>query len=278
MQLPNYTGWEIVSYVQIFVFFIFLIEFIISIIFKLKKRNELKPMLPFFILFGLFLLLKVAGGILALVFMHQQNFQLSLFIPTYVFDTVSLGFITRSISSLIQHMFNQQGGLHNGRSPPIPNVEYKANDIENQSEEIHTNFAKKFWPFKLVTIVLIVAVILSIYGTSEASETNPPSSVGTFLRTSSILFLVGVILMIAILVFMLSIGDKFNIIAKLLISGLVILIVRCAYSIMTTFHGINFEEPSKYMILFGDYKYYTFMGLMIEGLAAICILIAYWHW
>lgn len=84
--------------------------------------------------------------------------------------------------------------------------------------------------------------------------------------------------MIAILVFMLSIGDKFNIIAKLLISGLVILIVRCAYSIMTTFHGINFEEPSKYMILFGDYKYYTFMGLMIEGLAAICILIAYWHW
>lgn len=86
MQLPNYTGWETVSYVQIFVFFIFLIEFIISIIFKLKKRNELKPMLPFFILFGLFLLLKVAGGILALVFMHQQNFQLSLFIPTYVFD------------------------------------------------------------------------------------------------------------------------------------------------------------------------------------------------
>ncbi|RCK55248.1 hypothetical protein Cantr_03654 [Candida viswanathii] len=278
MQLHSYTEWEAVSYVQLFIFAIFFVEFSFSIIYKLRKRVQLKPILPFGIFFTLFVLLKLTGGILGLVFMHQPTFNLSLFIPTYIFDTISLGFITRSISSLIEHMLNLQDAADLGRFPQHPMIQFKVDDIDTQKDADDNNFAKNFWPFKLVTVVLLVAVALSIAGTSQATETNPPSSVGTLLKTSSVLFLIGVLLMIGILVYILSMGEQFNIVAKLLILGLAILLVRCVYSMLAVFHGISFQTPNKYMIFFGDYKYYTFLGLLSEAWAALCVLVASWYW
>ncbi|RCK67627.1 hypothetical protein Cantr_03434 [Candida viswanathii] len=278
MQLHNYTEWEAVSYVQLFIFAIFFVEFAFSIIYKLRKKAQLKPILPFCILFSLFVLLKLTGGILGLVFMHQLTFNLNLFIPTYIFDTISLGFITRSISSLIEHMLNHQDAADSGQLPQRPMIQFKVDDIETQKDADDNSFAKNFWPFKLVTVVLLVAVALSIAGTSQATETDPPSSVGTLLKTSSVLFLIGVLLMIGILVYILCMGEQFNTVAKLLILCLVILIVRCVYSMLAAFHGISFQTPNKYMILFGDYKYYTFLGLMIEALAGIGVLATFWYW
>ena len=49
MELSNYTHWEIVSYVQVFLFAILLVAFLV--IHQLKERKGLRQILPFFIFF-----------------------------------------------------------------------------------------------------------------------------------------------------------------------------------------------------------------------------------
>ncbi|CAI5756344.1 unnamed protein product [Candida verbasci] len=195
--------------------------------------------------------------------MHLDNFNLGLYIATYIFDSISLGFLTRSVSSLLQHMIKEQ-------NPEL--IQYDTNSLEKGKPKEKLNF----WPFRILTVVLLAAVIINIVGTSELSEGDTSSM--PLIKASSILFLIGVVMIIALLVLVHLQSAQFSMIAKVLIAASVILIIRCIYSLLSAFHGISFSQPSKYMIYFGQYKYYTFLGFLPESLAGILILIAFWYW
>ena len=90
-------------------FAILLVAFLV--ITSIKKERRVTSNLTILYLFTIFLVLKIVGGILGLVFIHQKLFNVSLFIPTFIFDSIGLGFIARSITSLVTHNFKYQDDL-----------------------------------------------------------------------------------------------------------------------------------------------------------------------
>ncbi|EMG51100.1 hypothetical protein SBY92_001902 [Candida maltosa Xu316] len=285
LELPQKTQWLVVTYVQLVVFIILLIAFAILTKIQISKSKDVRSILRFFIFFFVFLIFKIAGAILGLVLVYESTFTLGVFITTYIFDSISLGFITRSIASLIQHMITQKqkddeehfvinrptaGKIVDVESQSIPST-IAANNNNQQKTPLSL-------AFRVVTLVLLAAIILSIAGTSQLSDGESSGTPITLVKASSLLFLVGVLAMIGILIHVIRLGNQFNMVAKILIASLVILIVRCIYSILSAFHGIDFGDPSKYMIFFGNYEYYTFLGLLMEALSAIFIIIAFWFW
>ncbi|KGU35867.1 Plasma membrane-associated protein [Candida albicans P60002] len=284
MELSNYTHWEIVSYVQVFLFAILLVAFLVITSIKKKERKGLRQILPFFIFFTIFLVLKIVGGILGLVFIHQKTFNVSLFIPTFIFDSIGLGFIARSITSLVTHNFKYQDDLpeffrskHQKAKNNNSSNAYKKsdNDSDNYNDD---NDEINYWPFRVLTIILIAAIVVNIVGTN-ISVNNQGSSMGTSLiKAGSILFLIEILLMILFLVTIGLSGSQLNTVVYLLIVGLVVLIVRCVFSILSGFHWSTWENPSPYIIYFGKYQYYTFLALLPEVITAIIILVAFMFW
>lgn len=285
MQLVNYTQWEIVSYVQVFLFAILLLAFLVITTIKKNERKGLRQILPFFIFFTIFLMLKIVGGILGLVFMHQKTFNVSLFIPTYIFDSIGLGFIARSITSLVTHNFKYQDDLpaffrskHQKVKKHNHSHSFEKSDNDSDNDHDDDNDEINYWPFRVLTMILIAAIVVNIAGTNIIVNYQGSSTGIALIKAGAILFLIEILLMILFLVIIRLSGSQLNIVIYLLIVGLAILIVRCVFSLLSGFHWSTWENPSPYIIYFGKYGYYTFLALLPEVITAGIILVAFLFW
>ncbi|KAI5957517.1 hypothetical protein KGF57_003211 [Candida theae] len=305
MNLQDTEGWKAVSGVQLGIFVITIGAFIAITFIQIRKGLRIKTILPFCILMLVFNGVKIVGGILGLVFLGNKTFNNSLFIATYICDSISLGFITRAISSLVQDILANKVGDAQENSNLSHIDSYNASDGSGrrfrkgpEDEESSARYAVKEFPlsshsgtlskvenlkkapFRILTIVLLAAVITNIIGTSQldSDDTSSNSTEQTLIRVSAVLFVVGVAGLIAVLAYISITSAHCAFISQLLIAALVVLIVRCVYSLISAFHGINFSSPSKYILMFGMPKYYGCLALLPEIVADIILLVAFYKW
>ncbi|CAK9440460.1 uncharacterized protein LODBEIA_P45600 [Lodderomyces beijingensis] len=295
MQVSFQSQWMVTSGFQLGIFIISALVFAAITTWQLKKGIQLKSITGFFVFMAVFHVFKIAGGVTGLVFLKSDKFNKGVFIATYIFDSISVGFLLRGVSSLVQHMLSQKLranimgklaqptylGTRNDEFELLgdeTSVKKEISDAESTLEAQKKKDPLKNTPFRVVTIVLLAAVITSVVGTSSLTEGDTSSTAETLLRVSSVLFVVGDVLLVASLLYLWAQGEEYVRVAPLLILALLILLVRCAYSIVSAFHGVSFDQPSRYMLMFGDYKYYAFMGLLVEAIADIFLLLAYSRW
>lgn len=255
--------WEIVSYVQIIFFVLLLGSFLVVLFVKPRNETNGKMIRVFSIYFGIFNLFKIVGGICALVLLHQSKAKVGLTIATYIFDTVSLGVLIKSLLPFVEAMTTDREQLAKFDENP-----FKFEAGSNASVEVPV---KKNLPFKLLTVVILVAVILSIVGASLL-DSDPGTSRST-LKASSILYLVAILLMGALIVWGFTLNTEFSGSGRLLLVALLFFIVRASYSIISSFAGISFDSPSKYILLYGDWYYYCFLALLPECIIGVFLLV-----
>ncbi|KAG5417026.1 hypothetical protein I9W82_004659 [Candida metapsilosis] len=305
MNLQQTEGWKAVSGVQLGVFILAIGAFFSITFVQIRKGLRIKSILTFFILMVIFNGIKIAGGIVGLVFLGNKKFNESLFIGTYICDSISLGFITRAVSSLArgivafkiddpQDVNNHReidsdndsnrsaGGFRKGPEDEESATRYVSKDFSlNPGNDILKEVKDlKNVPFRILTLVLIAAVVTNVIGTSQldSNDSSSNSSEQALIKASAVLFVVGVVGLIAILTYISVTARHCAFISQLLIAALVILIIRCVYSLISAFHGIDFNSPSKYMLMVGLPKYYGCLALFPEIVADIILLVAYYKW
>ncbi|KAI5951701.1 hypothetical protein KGF54_004776 [Candida jiufengensis] len=283
IQISHSTDWKVISIIQLAFFILLMISFVLITLVQIRKGISLTSIRGFFIFLIVFQLAKIVGGITGIILLDSSNFNQNVFIATYICDSISYGFITRGVSSLIQHMLNTKDQDSHQRTS---NVSVSTFDMENQKFEsteseykIDEKQVKKKSPFTIVTLILLAAVICNIVGMSNLSgSTAPDNTTETLIKTSAVLFLVGMILLILASIYLIIVSPNNKPTCTLLIVILLILIIRCIYSLLSAFHGVNFNQPSQYMLIFGDSKYYGFLALLPEGVAGILIMVVFFQW
>ncbi|KAI5964616.1 uncharacterized protein KGF55_001685 [Candida pseudojiufengensis] len=289
------TDWKAVSIVQLIFFILLMIAFIIITILQLRKGIKISSIRGFVIFLIIFQLAKIVGGITGLILLDSSKFNQNVFIATYICDSISYGFITRSISSLVQHMLKpeQEFKNHQDNQTINSNGTLPTYDMENQKFESNNNYHQtneniykinetkinKKSPFYLITIIILAAVICNIYAMSNlAGDSTPDDTTKTLIKVSAILFLIGMILLIFASIFVIFTRPEHRKSCQILIITLFILITRSIYSLISGFNGINFNQPNQYMLIFGKPKYYGCLALLPEGIAGILVMILFYHW
>ncbi|ABN64744.2 hypothetical protein PICST_34767 [Scheffersomyces stipitis CBS 6054] len=259
-DLPFNHEWEIVFYVQLIWFALLCVTTVtlVTLNFAFISSAGLKG---FCIYFTVFTLLKFAGGITGVILLSHKNLVSGLFIATYIFNTVSLGVLTKSLFPYLETMLKGDPRMGKLEEPDQPQFKFGRFN---------------FTPLRVVTLTILAAIICSIVGSSSISTDGPtPSSTNTLFRVSSVLFTLCVLAMTAILIYIANKHAVFTRICMFLLVAAPLLLVRCVYSLLSSFHGISFGNPSKYMIIFGDYKYYALMALLEEGLVGVVFIITF---
>mmetsp|Transcript_2269 Transcript_2269/g.2492 ORF Transcript_2269/g.2492 Transcript_2269/m.2492 type:complete len:287 (-) Transcript_2269:2251-3111(-) len=270
----NKTSWEIVAYVQVIFFAIMLIGLVVVVVQKWTKGNDRKIIRKFGGYFGLFTICKVAGGICGIILLHQSQYSSGLTMATYILDNISLGILIKCVLPFLELMVTEKDPEALQGNP------FK---YDNGSEDQKINFRntgigslvettlKKNLPFRLLTLVILAAVICTIVGSSNISSDGNNSGTSP-MKAGSILFLVLIVLMGALIIWGHSLNKDHQLMAKILLVSIIFYIIRSIYSILSSFAGINFENPSKYLLIFGQYQYYTFMGFLEECIISITLL------
>lgn len=276
---------------QVAFFAIILITFLTGMFLRISRvdatlRKNLFVVTFFFTMFSSF---KIGGGICAIIQVDQDKPSIGLMIATYILDTASLGFLLKSILNYLDYMmFPRPSSSSNGgilgifkkSGSDFEEVRItNRKDSDTSTEDLRPTDPKKdlskFHPFRLTTVVITVAIILSIVGACEMSDGSTGGSAETYFRVSSLLFLATLISIFGLLVYIYFQQPSFKSGIRIIMFSLVFYLVRIIYSIVLSFTGINISSTSfnKFTLIFGDYKYYTFMGFLMELLIAIMLFI-----
>jgi MFS family permease len=264
MKVNQFDQWQIVSYVQIIWFTALAIVNIVLISMFHNKVQNRKQLWMFSGYFGGFTLAKMLGGILGLVFLHKSEYDQGLYIAVYVFDSVSLGVLLKSAFPFVKCMLKK--------------------DVKND-EEMYTKPSK--WPemngapkliakyllgpLEVLTLFVLIAIILSIVGSSQMASGGSL----TENKVSSLMFLAATLVLAAIVIYVNFNNPHYVLPARLLLAVSGLLVIRCLYAIVAVFHNLSFTNPSKYSLMFGDYKYFTFLSLMMECVIGVILLFTY---
>lgn len=271
----NNTSWEIVAYVQVIFFAIMLIGLGAVVVHKWTKGTDRGIIKRFVGYFGLFTVCKVAGGICGIILLHQSQYSSGLTMATYILDNVSLGLLIKSVLPFLELMVTEKDPEALVGNP----FKYEMGS-EDQTMDVRKvglgtlvgTTLKKNLPFRVLTLVITAAVICTIVGATGINS-NGKNSGSSPMKAGSILFLVVIILMAVLIAWGHSLNEDHRIMAKILLGSIAFFIVRAVYSILSSFAGINFENPSKFLLIFGEYQYYTFMALLEECIISTILLV-----
>ncbi|KAK6461100.1 hypothetical protein DFJ63DRAFT_337008 [Scheffersomyces coipomensis] len=278
-ELPYSEQWKIVGYVQIAWFAIVLAAAIASYFksFSIVK-NHFKGFAVSFTIFSTF---KLVGGITSTILFKGSTFNSGVYIATYIFDSISLGALLRSLFPFIQVMLDN--GFEN-QTPPsyvdkdgllsgtVNNVNQRGGLISGLLTKTDKNGKPQNPVFRVLFLVVLAAIIISIIGSSKISFTTPSSEANSLLRVSSILFIAAIVLLSILLGYIFFTRTEYARFAAIIALAIPFVFIRCLYSVLSSFHGVSYTSP--YLLVFGDYKYYAFMALMCEGIASIIYLLS----
>lgn len=270
MTLKN-TDWEIVAYVQLIFFAIILITLVVMVVLKYSNMLDRKIITRFTAFFGVFGACKVAGAICGIILLHQSKLSTDLTIATYIFDNVSMGVLIRCVMPFVELMVTE---------PEPEKLKDNPFKYDNESKVLGhgvgtlVNMNPRNMPFKLLTLLIVAAIICTVVGTTniDSSSSGPNSP----MRAGSILSLLSIIFMALLIIWRIRVSDEHKLTGKILLGSILFFIVRVSYSIVSSFAGVNFDKPSKYLLIFGEYQYYTFMALMQECIISIILLINFY--
>lgn len=266
----NNTNWEIVGYVQLVFFVAILLALVVMVVNKWRTPIDRRIVKKFAGFFGFFALFNIIGAICGIILLHMSHPSTGLTIATYVFDNISLGLLIKSVLPFVELMVTEEG-TGGTRGDPFT---YEMG-CEDQKLAKHVEILKKpkNAPFWILTLLITAAVICTIVGSSSISSNSGPSSP---MKAGSILFLVSIICIAILIIWRLSLSNVHRLTGRILLGSIIFLIVRAVYSIITSFAGVDFEKPSKFLLIFGQYEYYTFMAFMQECIISL-ILLANFH-
>lgn len=272
MKVEYFDEWQAVSYVQIIWFAVLAFANIVLLFTFYSSFLNKKQLWMFSGYFGVFTIAKIAGGVLGIIFLHKPEFDQGLYIAVYVCDSVSLGMLLKSSFPFIQRMLKKEANpdqeMYNGE--PIKG--YGPFDVE--TKPVKPTLIQKYFlgPFQFLTLLVLVSVILSIVGSSLMSSSNGNV---TPLKVSSLLFLASTLVLGGIVIYVNFNNPNYVFPARLLMCCAFLLVVRCLYSILSSFNHLSFTNPSKFSLMFGDYKYFTFLALLMESLVGIALILTY---
>lgn len=271
----NTTSWEIVAYVQVIFFAIMLIGLGAVVVLKWTKGTDRGIIKKFVGYFGLFTVFKVAGGICGIILLHQSQYSSGLTMATYILDNISLGLLIKSVLPFLELMVTEKDPKALVGNP----FKYETGS-EDQTMDVRKmglgtlveTTLKKNLPFRVLTLVITAAVICTIVGATGINSSGKNSG-SSPMKAGSILFLVVIILMAILIAWGHSLNADHRTMAKILLGSIAFFITRAVYSILSSFAGIDFENPSKFLLIFGEYQYYTFMGFLEECIISIILLV-----
>ena len=287
------SQWRIVSIVQVAYFAVILITFLTGMFVRIFKvdANLRKTMFIVSLFFTVFCGFKIAGGVCATIQVDQNTPSTGLMIATYVLDSTSLGFLLKTVVNYLDYMMfpSSSDGLTNGgilgvfgkggksdfQEIGLSNrKDSEGSSVDSQPTDPKKNISK-FHPFRITTLVITVAIILSIIGACEMSSGSSGSTSGTLFKVSSLLFLVALIVLFGLLLLVYLQRPTFRTGIAIIMLSMVFYLVRIIYSIVLSFTGINISSTSfnKFTLIFGDYKYYTFMAFLMELLIALMLFV-----
>lgn len=276
------NNWRILTYVQIAFYVVIAAVDIIQKIQVLKARRNAEGSFEkgvsrifrsYMIYASLFIICKVTGGICGAVLFNLDELNTNLLIATYVFDSVSLGFLIKTLLPIIEFIVDKRSDILDG----VVNLDP---DVKNEAEEVERPKKGRFHPFRILTLVLLAAVICTIVASSSMSD-----DIATYracLKASALLFLSVVVIIIAFLIYLIMFFKSANYphsdiviqLASIILIATPFLLVRCVYSILSAFSNTNLfvGKASKYTLFYGDYVYYTFLAFVEECVAIIIII------
>ncbi|CAK7895012.1 hypothetical protein CAAN1_05S01112 [[Candida] anglica] len=282
------SDWKILAYVQLVYFALFAIAFTISVIQILGVRRNaistfdagINKIIKFYgLYFGLFILCKIAGGACAIVLYSLKTSNTNLYIATYVLDSVSISMLIKSFLPLIEFLIDKRTEVLDHQHD-IHNPDFK------KSPDYELPPKPKYHPFQVLTVLLLVGLILSIVA-SSSMDSSSASSYKTLLKASAFIFLAVILIITGILAFSVSFfsnsiyahGYLLVSQAYILLLAMPFMLIRVIYSLLSAFSGANIlsGHPSKYTLLLGDYKYYTFMAFAEECIISIILLFSMYY-
>lgn len=271
----NNTNWEIVAYVQVIFFAIMLIGLGAVVLQKWTKGTDRGIIKRFGGYFGIFTACKVAGGACGIILLHQSHYSSGLTMATYILDNVSLGLLIKCVLPFLELMVTEKDSEALVENP----FKYDTGS-EDQIMDVRKvglgrlvgTTLKKNLPFRVLTLVITAAVICTIVGATGINS-NGQNSGSSPMKAGSILFLVVMIFMAVLIAWGHSLNEDHRTMAKILLLSIAFYIIRAVYSILSSFAGINFENPSKFLLIFGEYQYYTFMAFLEECIISMILLV-----
>lgn len=272
MKVEYFEEWQAVSYVQIIWFAVLAFANIVLLFTFYSRFLNKKQLWMFSGYFGVFTIAKIAGGVLGIIFLHKPEFVEGLYIAVYVCDSVSLGMLLKSSFPFIERMLKKDANPDQEMYNEEPVKGYGPFDVETKSAR-PTLIQKYFLgPFQFLTLLVLVSVILSIVGSSQMSSSNANV---TPIKVSSLLFLAATLVLGGIVIYVNFNNPIYVFPARLLMCCAFLLVIRCLYSILSSFNHLSFTNPSKFSLMFGDYKYFTFLALLMESLIGIALILTY---
>ena len=272
MKVEYFEEWQIVSYVQI-IWFTVLAFANIALLFTFYSSFLNKKQLWMFSgYFGAFNIAKIAGGVLGIIFLHKPKFDKGLYIAVYVCDSISIGMLLKSCFPFIQRMLKKEAKTDQEMYNGEPIKRYGPFDVE--TKPARPTLIQKYFlgPFEFLTLLVLVSVVLSIVGSSKMASSN--GSV-TPLKVSSLMFLASTLVLGGIVIYVNFNNPNYVFAARILMFCAALLVVRCLYSILSSFNHLSFTNPSKFALMFGDYKYFAFLALLMECLVGMALILTY---
>lgn len=289
--------WKIVSIVQIAFFAIILIIFLGGLLLRLSSVDThlRKTMLVVAIFFCLFSGFKIGGGVCACIVVGKDKPSTGLVIATYILDTTSLGFLLKVVVNFMDFMLFPRadedanyGGLigplvrlfgNNSNHPGPVKFDNESNKYSEPNYSEHQTISSdeigRFHPFRITTLVILAAIICSIVAALSISDGKSSGDSASLFKAASLLFLAALILLAVILAYIHAKHSRFRTGTALILFSLIFYFVRVIYTIVLAFSGISVSSTgfNKYTLMFGDYKYYTFLAFMMESFIAIMITV-----
>lgn len=272
----NNTNWEIVAYVQLIFFAIMLIGLGAVVLQKWRKGTDRGIIKRFVGYFGIFTVCKVAGGVCGIILRHQSQYSSGLTMATYILDNVSLGLLIKSVLPFLELMVTEKDpeALVENPFKYDTGSEDQMMDVRKMGiGKLVGTTLKKNLPFRVLTLVITAAVICTIVGATGINSNGQNRS--SPMKAGSILFLVAIIFMAVLIAWGHSLNEDHRTMAKILLVSIAFYIIRAVYSILSSFAGINFENPSKFLLIFGEYQYYTFMAFLEECIISMILLVKF---
>lgn len=284
--MSSLQHWKALTYFQIGFYVLIAIVDLLQIIQVFKARSNVEGSFEkgvtrifrsYLIYSTLFVICKITGGVLGAVLLNLKTANTNVLIATYVFDSVSLGFLIKTFLPIVEFVLDKRTDILNGVAGIDSDAKYQG--------EIERPKKGRYHPFRILTLVLLAAVICTIVASSSMSDNI--STYRACLKASALLFLAVVIIMMAMVAYLIKFFKTANYphsdivirLATIVLAATPFLIVRCVYSILSAFSNTNLFEgvPSKYTLFAGDYVYYTFIAFVEECVVIILIILTVWY-
>lgn len=270
-----FHSWEVIGAIQI-AFYAILI--IVSIYPALKLITNASPFRLFYIRYSILLFAKFVAGAILVAYVHDYT-NVNLAIATSVLNAISLGFITMLLAFSIKFVDTYRN--------PDKKKKKKSNNggffiFALLRADYRTSEA---WESLLEKVTLVGVIINAVgysYITSNRSLSKSLQEAGSIIYLATLILISGLIAHKIIKERKQSTKEyKFILIVLAICAALVpFILVRVIYTICGAFtfrvDGTYTTDVSKFTFLFGDWKYYAFIGFLEECICAALYCLMTW--